>query len=272
VTRGVRRSPEAVSDLAGRCAALLSACPDETVIAGQAAAQLHGLWLPEPASRRIELILRSGAEVPRKHAGSRRREIRGRRRVVLPDEVVVVAGVPLTSQARTWLDLAEFLAMPDIVAAGDCVLRGDTSRDELQRVLGRAYHRRGVVRARAAFAVLNPRSRSRPESHLRYALISARLPEPMVNRAIYNDAGEWLAEPDLHYKDARLALEYNGAVHASPQQMRRDFTRDIDIQYRGGWRTVTFGPAEVFNRPEQTASFVRQLIRERAPEMLRRPA
>jgi hypothetical protein len=120
--------------------------------------------------------------------------------------------------------------------------------------------------------LLDARSRSRPESHLRYALVSSGLPVPEVNAAIHTDDGEWLAEPDLVYREQRLALEYNGGVHADPRRMRKDLTRDIDIQHRGGWRTVTLGPAQVFDRPEQTVAFVRELLRERSRGMRTAPA
>lgn len=64
------------------------------------------------------------------------------------------------------------------------------------------------------------------------------------------------AEPDLSYRDARLALEYNGADHADPGRMRRDITRELDLLQRGGWATLVFGPAEVFRRPDQIAATV----------------
>jgi hypothetical protein len=199
-------------------------------------------------------------------------DARGRRRTLRPDEIASVDGVPVASEARTWLDLAETFTVADLIAAGDSVLRGDTTVADLHAVIARAFHRRGVVKARAAVPLLDARSRSRPESHLRYALVGSGLPTPEVNMAIFTNTGEWLAEPDLHYGEARLALEYNGADHATPGRMRRDLTRDADIQHRGGWRIVTFGPVEVFSRPEQTAAFVRELLRERAPQLLHRPA
>ncbi|MEO9138666.1 MAG: hypothetical protein ABI345_06320 [Jatrophihabitans sp.] len=43
--------------------------------------------------------------------------------------------------------------------------------------------------------------------------------------------------------------------------MRRDITRELDMSVRGGWRTVTVGPAEVFRRPDQIAAYVGQLRR-----------
>jgi hypothetical protein len=269
VTRGVWRPAAQVADLPGRCAAMLSGCPDGTVLAGRTAAQLHGLWLPPPRDDAVEVILRIDAPVPRRHAGSRRGEVRGRRRHVHPDEVAVVAGLPVTSCARTWIDLAESLADADLVAAGDSALRLGMPAAELERVIARAGHRRGVVRARRVRPHLDGRSRSRPESHLRFALVDGGLPRPEVNVPIHSELGEWLAEPDLSYRAARLALEYNGAHHADPGQMRRDFTRDFDVQHRGGWRTLTLGPAQVFGRPDQTVRFVRHLLRERAPELLR---
>ena len=264
VTRGVWRRPDELADFAARCAAILGACPAGTVVAGCAAAQLHGLWLPPSAARTIDVVLRRDAVVPRAHSHSMRAELRSRRRTLHPDEVVLVGGVPATSAARTWLDLSEFLTMPDLVALGDSVLRGgETGLADLADVLSRAYHRRGVVRARQALPLLNARSRSRPESHFRYALVSAGLPAPDVNLPIYNELGEWLAEPDLSYSDAMLALEYNGAEHAEANRMRRDYTRAFDVQHRGRWRVETFGPAEIFGRPDQTAQFVKELRRER---------
>lgn len=257
------RPADTVADLAGRCAALLLACPRGAVVAGIAAAQLLGIWLPPiNAELPIEVILRREVEAPRNRAGNKRAEIIGRRRVLLADEVSLLAGLPTTSPARTWIDLAEHLLPSDLVAAGDCVLRFPTPIPELGEMVRRARHRRGVVRAREVLPLLDARSRSRPESHLRYALIRGGLPPSGVNSAIYSDDGEWLAEPDLSYDDARLALEYNGALHADTARMRRDLTRAVDVQFRGKWRIEPLGPAQVFRRPEQTVAYVRELHRD----------
>jgi hypothetical protein len=264
VTHGLWRPPASVTDLAGRAAALLSKAPAGSVVGGRAAAQLHGLWLFEEPVERIDILLRTGTLPPEAHAGSRRRELRGRRRKVVADEIDVVDGLPVTSAARTWVDLAEELSMPDLIASGDSVLRGPVSLEEIELMVKRARHRRGVVAARTAVPLLDRRSRSRPESHLRYAIVSAGLPKPEVNEHIYNGLGEWLAEPDLSYADVRLAIEYNGALHAQLRRMRRDMTRGVDVGIRGGWLTVAFGPAEVFGHPEQVAAYVRLLRHERA--------
>jgi hypothetical protein len=264
VSRGLWRPAADVESLAARCAALLNVLPPGTVVAGTTAAQLHGMWLPTLPLRRIEMIVPCASASPRDVAASVRPEVRARRRTLHPDEVTQCDGLGVTSPERTWCDLGEALVMPDLVAAGDCVLRGLSDIAGLRDAVGRAHRLRGVVKVRAALAMLDARSRSRPESHLRYALAAGGLPVPEVNSPIFSPHGEWLAEPDLHYPHAQLALEYNGAEHASPKRMRRDITRDLDYQW-DGWRVITLGPVQVFDRPDQVVSLVRHVLLERDP-------
>jgi len=272
VARGVWRAPSAVEDFPALCGALLQALPPGTVIGGLSAARLHGLWLPDRRQQRVEVIIRGDPALPRQIAGSRRAEVRARRRTLHPSDIVSLDGVPSTSVACTWCDLAGPLSMADLVAAGDSALRSGCDLDAIRVVLRRAFRHRGVVKARAALPLLDARSRSRPESHLRYSLVSSGLPLPEVNSPIFSGDGEWLAEPDLHYKAARLALEYNGAEHADPGRMRHDITRDLDYQW-ADWRVITFGPRQVFGRPDQVAILVRAVLVERAPHLFeRRPA
>lgn len=135
-------------------------------------------------------------------------------------------------------------------------------------------HRRrrlpGSKLAATALPLLNARSRSRPETHLRVALAVAGLHLFDVNEPVTNDLGEWLAEPDLSCREAKVALEYQGAYHAGARRMRSDITRAGDLR-RAGWALLCYGPAEVFRRPWQIAPEVRELIAARAPHLLRRP-
>ncbi|WP_073388596.1 hypothetical protein [Jatrophihabitans endophyticus] len=273
VSRGVWRDPAAVADLAGRAAALLSVCPPDSVVAGVTATQLRGLWLPPwltDPTLPIEVIVHCGQDELEARPHSIRPEIRARRQHLRPDEVTTFAALPVVTEARAWVDLAARLGSADLVALGDSVLRGPTGVADLVEMVGRAVRRRGVVRARSVLPYLDGRSRSRPESHLRYAIVTSGLPRPEVNIPIFSDIGEWLAEPDLSYDDVKLALEYQGADHAAVRRMRRDITREMDVEMRGGWRTAEFGPAEVFGRPDQVATRVRRLRMECAALLGRR--
>jgi hypothetical protein len=231
------------------------------VVAGVTAARLYGLWLPdqEAPDERIEVIVHPSQAPQRLRSYNRRAEVRARRQLLLPDEVTNLGGVEIVTEARCWLDLADRLSPADLVALGDSALRGSATADEMEFLVKRAYHRRGVILARRLLPLLDGRSRSRPESHLRFALVDAGLPKPAVNEPIYNSFGEWLGEPDLSYEDVRLAIEYNGAAHANLERMRRDITRELDIEIRGNWRTVVFGPTEVFRRPDEVVLHVRRL-------------
>jgi hypothetical protein len=117
--------------------------------------------------------------------------------------------------------------------------------------------------------MLDARSRSRPESHLRVAISGADMPPFEVNVPVYRRDGGWLAEPDLSLAEALLALEYQGADHAGVKRMRKDITRLTDMR-RDTWLTLPYGPAEVLGQPYLIKPEVRELIRIRAPHLLPR--
>ncbi len=98
---------------------------------------------------------------------------------------------------------------------------------------------------------------------MRVGFVQRGLRPSGVNLPVRDEWGQWLAEPDLSYEDARLAVEYNGRFHADLDRMRRDITREVDVAERGRWLTVTLGPVQVFQRMDQAAALVRELRRER---------
>lgn len=259
--------------LRAQCAQLIGPGPVETVASGLSAALLHGLWLPTwAADRRVDLTVWSDLRASRALLRPQGGAVDVHRRQLRAQDVTVVAGVPVTALERTWFDLAAVLDVPDLVAAGDSALRagdanGSASMESLAEVCREYRNRRGARRAVTALAMLDARSRSRPESHLRVALRHPDLPEFAVNEAVADDNGEWLAEPDLSLREAKLALEYQGSDHADPERMRKDMTRIADLR-RNGWQVLLYGPAEVFQRPQLIAPEVRAILRTRAPQLL----
>lgn len=173
----------------------------------------------------------------------------------------------MTTIARTWLDLAALVDVHDLVAAGDSALRAGAPAADLGELVAAARRLRGLVRARAAAPILDSRSRSRPESRIRSALVLAGLPRPRVNEAIHDEHHGWLAEPDLHYPEALLVLEYSGADHANVKRMQKDSSRLLDLQ-RAGWEVRTYTAAQAFSRLDEVVADVRGLLKRRAPELL----
>jgi hypothetical protein len=250
--------------------ALESSAPD-SIIVSTTAARLHDLWLP-PLAFELHIATAVLARAGRTMTRTRRRQIRAHRLQLAEDERTMIDGIPVTTLGRTWLDLADVLDLPGLVAAGDRALQIGATRDELAHALARRGSFRGSRRARLALPLLNPRSRSRPESHLRVAVSVPDLPHFAVNEPVYRAGGGRLAEPDLSLHEARLALEYQGANHAEKNRMRKDLTRFADLR-REKWLCLPYGPAETFARPWQITAEVRAAVRDRAPHLLRpRPA
>ena len=213
ISRDVWLPAPIAAEEATRWAALLTALPAGSVLSGRTAAALHGLWLAAGGDDVDVTVPVEGGPRP---AAPRRRGVSAHRRRLGAGDRTERAGIPVTSLARTWLDLAGELVLPDLVAAGDSALRAAAEQVELAARVACCGPRRGVRLARRALPLLDPRSRSRPESHLRVALAAAGLPAPLVNEAVYGEHGDWLAEPDLAYPVARLAVEYQGADARRP--------------------------------------------------------
>ena len=269
VSRGVWLPDAAAEHQVARLGALVRALPPDTVISGITAAQLHGLWVPR--SVRVDITVPAGARGPEFTTAPQRLDVVAHRRYLAAHEVVAVSGLQVTTLARTWWDLAAELHLPDLVAAGDSVLRtGDVRVEDLADTVSGSRRRQGARVARLALGMLDNRSRSRPESHVRVALLLAGLPYPQVNQPVYDDVGGWLAEPDLAYPEARLALEYQGAVHAEPRQMRKDAARSTDLQ-RCDWTVFCYTAGQVFTHPEIIARDAMNVILRRAPQLMANP-
>ena len=268
VTRGVRLPEEVAGNRILMLAALRDVLPPRTVFSDLTAAELHGLWLPpRPAGGPVHVTVPAEGE-PARQTCPQRLALRSHRRHLAPSEVGTVAGLPVTTIARTWRDLAGTLLLPDLVAAGDSALRSGVSAEDLAAALATSRGSRGRRVCRQALPLLCARSRSRPETHLRVALVTAGLPAPAVNLAIHDDRGQWLAEPDLAYPAARLAVEYQGLEHADPERMRRDLARQLDL-HRAGWLVLAYG-SPVLRACEAVIGDVLAALTDRAPALLAR--
>ncbi|MFL6176277.1 MAG: hypothetical protein ACJ715_06460 [Ornithinibacter sp.] len=163
-------------------------------------------------------------------------------------------GLPTTSGAQTWLDLAAVLADDELVAVGDALWRlGHLDAEILAERLARANGARGVVRARACAPLLSPLAMSRPESLLRYWLLTSPLPDPQPQVAIHDRWGRVVAHGDLGYPEWRVLLEYEGRQHADHEQFGRDVDR-YSLMGADGWLVLRFagrhitGPTVVVER------------------------
>ena len=156
------------------------------------------------------------------------------------EDVVVHHGLRTTSGPQTWLDLAELLPPHELVAVGDALMRaGHLPAKALTRRLERATRVRGVVRARQYAPLLTPLSMSRPESLVRYWLVTSGLPDPQPQLDVRDRRGRVVAHGDLGYEEWRVLLEYEGRQHAEPEQFGKDVDR-YSLMAADGWLVLRF--------------------------------
>lgn len=220
------------------------------------AALLHGLplGLQEPWPRRPHVTTCAGDPVP---------DPRGLtvHTLKLPRWHVTASALgPVTTAARTFVDRAAELTLEDLVALGDAMLgRRLTTQEELASLIGWAERRRGVVRARRALGLLEPRSASPMESRLRLLLVLAGLPHPEVNAPVCDEDGGWLAEADLLYRALRIVIEYDGRVHLGDVQRRADLRRR-NLLTGADYLVLHFTADDVLRHPELVVQQVTQAI------------
>lgn len=238
--RGVRAHvrPESVAE---RFAALAIVGPSGMALSHCSAAQVHGLPVPRLCDHAALHVTTGGAKVRRPGVVAHR----GHRATVR------VQGVAVTSLTDTWIDLAPFVGLGDLVVLGDAIAQrlGDT--DPLRAVVGRRVP--GVLRAREALEWIRVGSASPMETRSRVLVVRAGLPEPELNVEIHDPDGGWLATGDLVWREARVVGEYQGAHHfAGYDRGDRDLVRRRSVE-AAGWSHVDFTKDDYFRRPRRLA-------------------
>ena len=152
------------------------------------------------------------------------------------DDLDVVAGVALTSPARTAADLARLLRRPDALAALDALLRlPDLEREQIRAVLDRFVGYRGVVQGRELLAIADARSESPQESRTRLRCIDAGFPAPELQIEVFDPVGTFVARLDMGWREWLKAVEFDGDKdHSTLLQQRRDRARRRHAE-RCGW-------------------------------------
>jgi very-short-patch-repair endonuclease len=213
------------------------------VVAGFAAAALHGSrWADDvPVVELIHDNWRSPAGI--QTHGDRIEE----------DEIKWVAGVPVTSPARTALDTGCWYPTMTAVAGIDALTRAtEIKAADVELLASRYLGRRGVARAREAIELSDAGAQSPKESWLRVVLIQAGLPRPQTQIPVRNEFGNAIAYLDMGWEDVKVAVEYDGEQHRSDRRQYSWDVRRLETLERLGWIVVRVRagdrPAEVIRR------------------------
>jgi Protein of unknown function (DUF559) len=199
------------------------------VVAGVSAAALHGSkWVEDTTT--VELIHGNRHRLPGLHTRGDRIE---------EDEITVVNGVPVTTPARTVLDLGCWYPTMSGVAAIDSLARATEFKAADVELLAQRYPgRRGIARARLAITLFDAGAQSPKETWLRLVLVDAGLPRPQTQIPVRDEFGTVIAYLDLGWEHLRVAVEYDGEQHRSDRSQYNWDIRRLEILHRLGWIVI----------------------------------
>ncbi|UKA58449.1 endonuclease domain-containing protein [Arthrobacter sp. FW306-2-2C-D06B] len=243
-SRGVGVPWGAAQELA-HTARLLTGISPGTVCCGPTAAILWRCPLPFDLERQplVHLLRWDGGNRPV------RKGVAGRRVALGAADRQALDGVPVTSPARTWLDLAALLPLDDLVAAADHFICTQSrsfghnraalcSLEDLRSQVEGNPGIRGRRNALLALELARVGADSVPETKLRLAIGRRGLPEPVLRFVVRDSAGWELAWPDLAFPRYKVAVNYDGSHHLTATQKESDIRRDESIAAIG-WTSVT---------------------------------
>lgn len=225
----------------------------DAVLGGPSGAWAFGVRLAAGKDP-VEIVLPPGKRV-------RQREgLRVRGADLAPGEIVPTRFGLATSPARTAFDLARRGHPDQALAWVDAVLRGTAATNaELQAVIDRHPHTRGVRQARVLAALADSRAESPPESRLRWILHDAGLPPPTPQLVVRDGYGRFVARLDLGWEALKVGAEYDGAQHRERDQHGRDLARH-NLLRALGWQVVQID-ANQLRHPDRVIALLRALLR-----------
>ncbi|WP_425307868.1 hypothetical protein AADG42_03645 [Ammonicoccus fulvus] len=266
-------------------AAMTGSLVKGAVVSHASAAVLHGLPVPRDVLGRVFVttpgvgrvtrhLHRYDARVP--EAGcvelGRLPEFGALSRLMV-GEGTDLSGLPVTSLARTVVDLARSLAYHHAVAVVDAALRMGVGRDALEAELELARRRPGNARARMAVEFGDGRAESPGESWSRVQMAALGLPKPGLQTELFDVDGKLVARVDFDWEEYGVVGEFDGDTKygrlLKPGQdvntvVRKERAREERIRRQDRW-VIRWVTKELFNE-----KLFRQIIETGLKNGLRR--
>ena len=201
--RGAYAAPDSARDPVIQAVAAQQACRG-SVVSHRSAALVHGLPLFGPLPDRPDLTVapRTTGDVAQAHL----------RRATLRDhDVAVVDGVPVTSVARTLVDLARWCGAETAVVAADYALNHQlVDQDALWDAVDLAKRWPRGQRIAAVLRLVDGRSESPLESVSRLRLAHCEVPTPQLQASLYSRGGQFLGRGDFYWDGGGVIGEADG--------------------------------------------------------------
>lgn len=235
----------------------------------------HGVYSLSPAlsheARRLAAVLAAGQGAGLGHFAAanhwnlrrsplitvvspRRCRVRGvvaYRRDLDPRDLTTYRGIPVTTVARTFVDLTDFQTPHQLAnVMHEAAFRRRFDPAATRAAMNRAQGHRGLPILERALALNQAGSRGTksPNEDAFLALVAAAgYPEPLVNVV------HLVEELDFRWPDRRLVVEVDGGHHERPRAQAGDERRDA-LLTAAGYRVLRVADVELAQRPDAVLS------------------
>jgi very-short-patch-repair endonuclease len=185
-----------------------------------------------------------------------------RSRILTPADVKIHQGLPVTSPARTYLDIAATLPDRDLERLLDegLFVKRLVTRGEIEQLLQRAGTHRGRTRlARVTGAYVHAtQTDSDPEETLFMMIRAAGLPEPATRVPMLG------YRLDFYWPELKLAVEVDAyGTHGSRARFEADRRRDARLLTERRIETLRITRATIKERPLDALALVARAIGQR---------
>ena len=158
-------------------------------------------------------------------------------------DVTLVGDLPVTSVARTLIDVARHRSVATAVAAMDAALHREmVTVDDLDDVLVRCWNWPRIRRAQRAVRLVDARAESPLESVSRLTIRWLGLPTPALQPWILNVAGRAVARLDFYWDEFGVFGEadgrskYDSRLVLTAEKERQEMLEDLGlVGVRWGW-------------------------------------
>ncbi|MGH3674384.1 MAG: hypothetical protein ACRDU5_01330 [Mycobacterium sp.] len=199
------------------------------VVAGVAASALHGAaWVDADAP--VELIFQNSR---RQHGLIVRNE------ALADDEITRIAGIPVTTRARTAFDLGRHLSRAEAMARLDALMRARIfSTEDVLLLAKRHPGARGLRQLREVLPMVDGGADSPQETRLRLLFVDAGLPRPTTQIPIVEGRGKLVRMVDMGWEEFMVAAEYDGDQHRTSRSQYVKDLRVLPRLERLGWIVI----------------------------------
>jgi very-short-patch-repair endonuclease len=230
----------------------------DLVASHESAAYLHGIDLLLPPGTTVPLVTLTRR--PRETSRSLRNGALIRVARLPDDHVTTALGIPVTTVARTVMDIARTTGFMEGVVAADSALHNHVAiKVEFAVILEDCARWSGLVQARQVLNFADSRAESALESVARVRFAQHRIPPPSLQVNIRGAEG-FIGRADFCWDEDRTIAEADGALKYDDrgrERARAQLARDEKF-HDAGWGTFHFTWRDIYHDATSTIDRLRR--------------